>query len=260
MLFELRTRPGPDPKHRLDASKIVETAKNLADDINTRLPGSSLAGLAEELTKVAVATRTRGRQAPAHPGHQGVIRPGDRPGSPGAMVSRPAHPHEVGVWYDQQHLRRAQYRVQSPGPPRRRSLVLRYPRGPDQAQGGLGVHRGAARVCPRHRRDPALLHPRPLPIPRRGPTWQPSHRRDLPALLHADARRDQQPGAAVHARGDRRLDPARPRRFRCSPWPSPRSTWPRPRPARVEGRKGSDMSQQVTAREQTSPLGCTDQN
>ena len=61
--FELRPRPGPDPKHRLDASKIVETAKNLADDINTRLPGSSLAGLAEELTKVAVATRTRGRQA-----------------------------------------------------------------------------------------------------------------------------------------------------------------------------------------------------
>ena len=62
-VFELRPRPGPDPKHRLDAGKIVETAKNLADDINTRLPGSSLAGLAEELTKVAVATRTRGRQA-----------------------------------------------------------------------------------------------------------------------------------------------------------------------------------------------------
>ena len=62
-VFELRPRPGPDPKHRLDAGKIVETAKNLADDINTRLPGSSLAGLAEELAKVAVATRTRGRQA-----------------------------------------------------------------------------------------------------------------------------------------------------------------------------------------------------
>jgi hypothetical protein len=61
--FELRPRPGPDPKHRLDAGKIVHTAKNLADDINTRLPGSSLAGLADELTKVAVATRTRGRRA-----------------------------------------------------------------------------------------------------------------------------------------------------------------------------------------------------
>ena len=60
-MFELR--PGPDPKHRLDAGKIVETAKNLADDINARLPGSSLAGLAVELTKVAVATRTRGRHA-----------------------------------------------------------------------------------------------------------------------------------------------------------------------------------------------------
>jgi hypothetical protein len=62
-VFALRFRPGPDQKHRLDPSKIVETAKNLADDINARFPGSSLAGLAEELTKVAVATRTRGRQA-----------------------------------------------------------------------------------------------------------------------------------------------------------------------------------------------------
>jgi hypothetical protein len=61
--FELRPGSGPDPKHRLDVSKIVETAKNLAGDINTRLPGSTLAGLAEELTKVAVATRTRGRRA-----------------------------------------------------------------------------------------------------------------------------------------------------------------------------------------------------
>ncbi len=61
--FELRPGSGPDPKHRLDVSKIVETAKNLAGDINARLPGSTLAGLAEELTKVAVATRTRGRRA-----------------------------------------------------------------------------------------------------------------------------------------------------------------------------------------------------
>jgi hypothetical protein len=61
--FELRPRPGPDPKHRLDAGKIVHTAKNLADDINTRLPGSSLAGLAADLAKVAVATLTRERQA-----------------------------------------------------------------------------------------------------------------------------------------------------------------------------------------------------
>ena len=62
-VFALRLQPGPDQRHRLDAGKIVETAKNLADDINARFPGSSLAGLAEELTKVAVATRTRGRQA-----------------------------------------------------------------------------------------------------------------------------------------------------------------------------------------------------
>jgi hypothetical protein len=62
-VFALRFRPGPDGRHRLDASKIVETAKNLANDINARLPESSLAALAEDLTKVAVATRTRGRHA-----------------------------------------------------------------------------------------------------------------------------------------------------------------------------------------------------
>jgi hypothetical protein len=62
-VFALRLQHGPDPRHRLDAGKIIETARNLAGDINARFPGSSLAGLAEELTKVAVATRTRGRRA-----------------------------------------------------------------------------------------------------------------------------------------------------------------------------------------------------
>ncbi len=62
-VFTLRLQPEPDQRHRLDAGKIIETARNLADDINARFPGSSLAGLAEELTKVAIATRTRGRQA-----------------------------------------------------------------------------------------------------------------------------------------------------------------------------------------------------
>jgi hypothetical protein len=62
-VFALRLRPVPEQRHRLDAGKIVEAAKNLAGDINARFPGSSLAGLAEELTKLAVATRTRGRQA-----------------------------------------------------------------------------------------------------------------------------------------------------------------------------------------------------
>ena len=42
-LFELRPRPGPDPRHRLDADKIIETAKNLANDISLRLPGSAAA-------------------------------------------------------------------------------------------------------------------------------------------------------------------------------------------------------------------------
>jgi hypothetical protein len=49
--------------HRLDAGKIVETAKNLSDDVNARLPGSTLAGLAQELAKIAVAAEARGHQA-----------------------------------------------------------------------------------------------------------------------------------------------------------------------------------------------------
>ncbi len=49
--------------HRLDASKIIETARNLATDINARLAGSSLAGLAQELARIAVAADERGRRA-----------------------------------------------------------------------------------------------------------------------------------------------------------------------------------------------------
>jgi hypothetical protein len=88
--FELR--PGPDPKHRLDASKIVETAKNLANDINTQLPGSSLAGLAEELAKVAVATRTRGRHA-----HRPIL-------AIRAVSALAIGLALVGLWYLARHL------------------------------------------------------------------------------------------------------------------------------------------------------------
>ena len=161
-----------DPRHRLDASKIVETAKNLADDINTRLPGSSLAGLSEELTKVAVATRTRGRHA-------------------------------------------------------RRPIL-------------------AIRAGPRPRRESALLHPRPVPNPPGRPSRQECHRRDLPALLHTDARRDQQPGAPLHARGDRRVNPAlglggpdaRHGHHHEAPGQGRGRAW-------IEGRRGSDMSRTV---------------
>jgi len=62
-VFEMRPRPRPDSRHRLDAAKIVETAKNLASDINAQLPGTNLAVLAQELAVLAVATEERGRQA-----------------------------------------------------------------------------------------------------------------------------------------------------------------------------------------------------
>jgi hypothetical protein len=62
-VFALRSQSRPNPSHRLDAGKIIETAKNLADDINRRLPTSNLAGLAEELGELAAATEVRGRRA-----------------------------------------------------------------------------------------------------------------------------------------------------------------------------------------------------
>ena len=62
-VFELKPRPGPDPKHRLDADKIIETAKNLANEINLRLPGTNLAILAREMAVLAVETEERGQQA-----------------------------------------------------------------------------------------------------------------------------------------------------------------------------------------------------
>ncbi|HTI51657.1 MAG TPA: hypothetical protein VL475_11920 [Planctomycetaceae bacterium] len=52
-----------NPRHRLDADKIVETAKNLAVDIAARLPGSTLAALGEELSNIAIATSERARRA-----------------------------------------------------------------------------------------------------------------------------------------------------------------------------------------------------
>jgi len=53
----------PYERHRLDPTKIVETAENLARRVGERLPGSSLAGLAVELAGIARKTDERARQA-----------------------------------------------------------------------------------------------------------------------------------------------------------------------------------------------------
>jgi hypothetical protein len=51
------------PAHRLNSGKIVETATNLASDIEARLPGSTLAALADELKAMAVTADDRVRRA-----------------------------------------------------------------------------------------------------------------------------------------------------------------------------------------------------
>jgi hypothetical protein len=61
-----RPPPDPSPKHHLDADKIVKTAKHLSDDINARLPGSSLARLAYDSAEIAGARDQRG-EGPACP-------------------------------------------------------------------------------------------------------------------------------------------------------------------------------------------------
>jgi hypothetical protein len=48
---------------RLDSREVIETAKNLADDINARFAGSQLASLSHDLALLANATEERGRQA-----------------------------------------------------------------------------------------------------------------------------------------------------------------------------------------------------
>lgn len=62
-VFDVSAAAGLAPKHRLDTDKILGTAKNLAEDIDARLPGSNLAGLAHELAGLAVAAEERGKRA-----------------------------------------------------------------------------------------------------------------------------------------------------------------------------------------------------
>jgi hypothetical protein len=47
--------------HRLDPARIIETSENLARTVGDSLPGSSLAGLAVELARIARATDERAR-------------------------------------------------------------------------------------------------------------------------------------------------------------------------------------------------------
>jgi hypothetical protein len=63
MKVDLPAGVTPQGKHRLDPARIIETAENLARDVSEKLPGSSLAGLAVELSQIAHATVERARQA-----------------------------------------------------------------------------------------------------------------------------------------------------------------------------------------------------
>jgi len=63
MKVVLPAGPIPQGRHRLDPARIIETAENLARDVGEKLPGSSLAGLAVELSQIARATVDRARQA-----------------------------------------------------------------------------------------------------------------------------------------------------------------------------------------------------
>ncbi|MDG3004343.1 hypothetical protein [Paludisphaera mucosa] len=59
----MRARPEAKPKHRLAAGLVIEAARHLAERVERRLPGTTLAALSKELTEIAVATEERGRKA-----------------------------------------------------------------------------------------------------------------------------------------------------------------------------------------------------
>jgi hypothetical protein len=63
MKFGFAAEGRPDPNHRLDPSRIIQTAENLAERIGDRLPGRTLASLAVELARIASETDLRARQA-----------------------------------------------------------------------------------------------------------------------------------------------------------------------------------------------------
>jgi hypothetical protein len=53
----------PNRKYRLDPSRIIETAENLARRVGERFPESNLVGLADELVRIARETDERARRA-----------------------------------------------------------------------------------------------------------------------------------------------------------------------------------------------------
>lgn len=55
--------PKHGTRHRLDPSRIVETAENLARAIDERLPGSNLSGLGHELVQIAHGSEERADRA-----------------------------------------------------------------------------------------------------------------------------------------------------------------------------------------------------
>jgi hypothetical protein len=63
MIGDLPLGVGPNLKHRLDPSRIVETAENLARRVSEKLPESNLAGLAVELAGIARVTDERTHRA-----------------------------------------------------------------------------------------------------------------------------------------------------------------------------------------------------
>jgi hypothetical protein len=63
MRLVLPANHGSTVTHRLDPARIIETAKNLAQRIGEKVPGSSLSNLAVVLAGIARATDQRARQA-----------------------------------------------------------------------------------------------------------------------------------------------------------------------------------------------------
>ena len=80
---------------------------------------------------------TGSRGATTDPGHPDRFRTGGVRDAPRSRVSRPPYPHAVGIRHDHRGLQSHRCGLQSPGHPRRGSLVVPHARGPDHAKKAL---------------------------------------------------------------------------------------------------------------------------
>ena len=184
-LFELPSRLRAEPATSAGCRQDHRDAKNLAEDINVRLSGTQ----PRRARRRAGRTRGRDRGAGTASTPARSSRSGRSPPWRSALVL-------LGLCYLARHIH-ARWEFGTIN-----NVFDALNTGFDllvllagalwfcvtfeariKRKEALGFIEELRGVRPRHRRDSALLHPRPLPTPLRSPAQQPGHRRDLPRSI-----------------------------------------------------------------------------